>query len=85
MIRQIIKEYLEENGFKGLVNPNIPCGCGADDICPCNGDDFCMDLDNCKPARFLCHDPKCGDGEDGDIFYCNRNPETCEYKVGGAV
>ena len=78
MLRQIIKEYLRENGFVGLVNVEMPCGCEKEGLCPCD----CIDIDNCQPARLRCFDPRCGDGGDGDIFYCNRNPETCEYKVG---
>lgn len=31
----IIKDYLSKNHYDGLVNCEIECGCGLEDICPC--------------------------------------------------
>ncbi len=42
---EIVKEYLKKNGYDGLCNPEIPCGCGLDDFQPC-GEDFA----ECEPA-----------------------------------
>jgi len=41
--KEIIKKWLKDNGFDGLYNPDIPCGCKADDLIP--GE---CDITNCK-------------------------------------
>ena len=46
-VREIIKKYLEENGFDGLYNPG-ECACKKDDLMPCS----CDDMENCKPGYF---------------------------------
>jgi hypothetical protein len=33
--REIIKKYLEENGYDGLYNLEGECGCIKDDLFPC--------------------------------------------------
>ena len=30
-----VAEYLEANGYDGLFNPEIECGCELADLCPC--------------------------------------------------
>jgi hypothetical protein len=35
-VLEIIKLYLESNGFDGLTNDE--CGCGLDDLVPCESD-----------------------------------------------
>ena len=32
---QIVEEYLKSNGFDGLCNCDVPCGCLLDNLCPC--------------------------------------------------
>lgn len=44
-VGDIILDYLIENDFDGLVNSDNECGCGIDDLVPC--DSNCM---GCKPA-----------------------------------
>ncbi len=34
----IIAKYLNENGCDGLYNFDIECGCGLDDLMPCDGE-----------------------------------------------
>jgi hypothetical protein len=46
-IKEIIKKYLEENGYDGLYNDE--CGCSKDDLFPC---DFSPDF--CEPG-YKCH------------------------------
>lgn len=37
-LRDIVKEYLEKNGFDGLVSINASCACLVDDLIPCDGE-----------------------------------------------
>lgn len=45
---EIIADYLKKNGFDGLWCPDIPCGCGLDDLAPCRGDG--CSIHDCEPA-----------------------------------
>jgi len=53
-IRDILISHLKQNGFDGLVNPDVPCGCSLEDFMPC---DCC--LDDCEPG-YLHHDHRPG-------------------------
>jgi len=44
-IGEIIKKYLQEHGYDGLVCSEGECACEIDDLFPCQ----CMD-ESCKPA-----------------------------------
>ena len=35
-IKEIVKKYLEENGYDGLASPDLECGCPIDDLMPCD-------------------------------------------------
>jgi hypothetical protein len=37
-IHEIVREYLEREGYDGLANPDLECGCFLDDLFPCGGD-----------------------------------------------
>ena len=56
-VREIIKKYLEDNGFDGLCNINVECGCRLDDLCPCQENCFL-----CEPG----YDQ--GPSKGGDFF-----------------
>jgi len=43
-VKQIIKNYLKENGFDGLCCNS--CGCGLNNLFDCPSDGY----ENCKPA-----------------------------------
>ncbi len=45
-VQEIIENYLKENGFKGLVDGFLDCGCNLVDLFPCG--DGCALL--CEPA-----------------------------------
>jgi hypothetical protein len=45
-VREFLAKKLKEEGFDGLVNPDVECGCSIDDIAPCG----CVNLDECIPA-----------------------------------
>ncbi len=52
-VKEIIKQYLETNGFDGLCNDD--CGCSKDDLFPCGNIQ-----EDCNPA-FKCNcDHSCG-------------------------
>ena len=43
-IKEIIEKYLKENGYDGLCNPDISCGCGLKEgLFPCEGDYSVLD------------------------------------------
>lgn len=42
---EIIKQYLIDNDFDGLVNEPIECGCELSDLQPCG-----FDFSQCKPG-----------------------------------
>ena len=48
-MRAYIIKALKEKGYTGLYNGEVcneGCGCGIDDLAPCE----CLNLDECKPA-----------------------------------
>lgn len=45
-VKDILKKWLTDNGYDGLVNPHGECGCEASDLVPC--DSRC---DTCQPAH----------------------------------
>ena len=48
--REMLMSALISIGADGLCNPCCDCGCPVSDLAPL-GD--CLDLDECKPARFV--------------------------------
>ena len=46
-IREIIVEALKRFGADGVCNPEFSCGCGLDDLSPCESDSILM----CEPAK----------------------------------
>ena len=55
-VRDIVAEYLRENGYDGLCGDE--CGCFMDDIMPCHQDGYWEGVGDCPPGH-LC------EGEDG--------------------
>ena len=55
-VRQIVADYLRENGFDGLYNLVVDCACKLEDLAPCD----CNLLD-CKPGYLQPCPPDCGD------------------------
>ena len=53
-VREIIKQYLDANGFDGLFDDD--CACQKGDLCPC--DSNCMD---CQPGYKTSCPADCGE------------------------
>lgn len=54
-VKDIVKAYLEANGFTGLYNPYDPCGCDIDDLMPCDSAaPACQPGHRCTEATDLC-------------------------------
>lgn len=71
----IAKEWLTENGYDGLCNPELPCGCSIDDLMPCGEPDL-----HCV-AAYRCTNKECFDewaGDDYDEIFCTKNSKTCD-------
>ena len=50
-VKQIVREYLEKNGYDGLYSENGRCGCDFEDFMPCGFQDtFCVAAHKEKPA-----------------------------------
>ena len=44
-VRDIVRNWLERNGFDGLLNRELECGCSLSDLEPCDG----IEMD-CEPG-----------------------------------
>ncbi len=69
-VGEIVVKYLKDNGFDGLMQKEIPCGCELSNLAPCN------DMpDDCEPAyRHECTGGKCGETCEGgpDSEFCMK-------------
>lgn len=61
----IVTHYLKENGYDGLCAPDLECGCGLDDLAPCEYGP----CPGCIPARAQIVTEPEGDWRVGDIVY----------------
>ncbi len=53
-VKEIIENYLKENGYSGLCYPEEDCGCQLEDLYPCSSD---CPLD-CQPGYKVQVDPE---------------------------
>lgn len=60
--REMLVSALLSIGADGLVNPDGECGCPLVELDPFDG---CLDLDGCRPARFV---PPDSPGADLDLL-----------------
>ncbi len=59
-LHDIVKEWLEKNGYEGLYSVDADCGCKLDDLMPCGEPGM-----NCRAGHVVPCDPEtCG--ADGD-------------------
>ncbi len=77
-IKDILIEFMKVNGFTSIVNPDIECGCGIDDLCPCD----CIDIEDCqfgytKKCDLIKCDQEC-DNKDFDNDICFTLEKPCQ-------
>jgi len=69
---EIVLKYLNDNGYDGLCSEC--CGCGKDDLSPCN----CDDVLACSPAyKRIATQQDINNGIEcdvGDIIYAEEKP-----------
>jgi len=59
-VKEIVKAYLEKNGYGGLYSPG-ECACKLDDLMPC----ACEGIELCEPGYFR---PPGPDDEEADFY-----------------
>lgn len=67
----IVSKYLEDNGFDGLSNASLQCGCDSSDLFPCGS----PHEDQCLPSYKVDCDKRCG--EHGDCCYSLQKTTEC--------
>lgn len=67
-VKGIVKEYLKNNKYDGLYNPDSDCACGIDDLYPCGGEW----IDKCEPGYQVPCD--CGDHD----YHIQGNKEASD-------
>jgi len=72
-VKDIVKKYLEENGFDGLFTDD--CGCAKGNLAP-----FCDTMMNCQPGYAIdCPGTdSCGDGYGCDWLFTHIGPQPPE-------
>ena len=73
----IVVDHLRDNGFDGLCNPDLECGCGLDDFTPCDEPSF-----DCKPA-YKGRTPRDLVDVYGDIDFYFKNKADAESSLKG--
>ncbi len=56
-VREIVNNWLRDNGFDGLCNENCSdgCGCSIHNLMPCSSDGTCISNESpadCKPGHY---------------------------------
>lgn len=69
-VREIVAQWLRANHYDGLCNANGECGCGLDELMPCQ----CINERNCVCA----YEIPVPDGSEYDRMYSTSNAEQDE-------
>lgn len=54
-LKELTEQWLKTNGYEGLVNGSIECGCKLDDLMPCHEPGV-----DCEPGHVEECDGSCG-------------------------
>lgn len=68
----MVAQWLRANHYDGLCNPEAECGCGLDDLMPCQ----CVNECACVCAYRIAAPDGCD--EYGDEWYCTSNSDQNE-------
>lgn len=69
-VKEMVAQWLRANHYDGLCNPDGECGCGLDDLMPCQ----CVNERDCVCA----YEIPVPDGSEYDRFYCTSNSDQNE-------
>lgn len=75
-VREIVKKWLQENGYEGLCSGWISCGCAIDDLMPCDE----LDPTHCEPGyKVPCPGPEdCENGGGCPWHISTKKPDKKE-------
>jgi len=82
-VTDIVIEYINKNGFDGLYNPDLECGCGLDDFFHCG--DLKMECttvyrhESAETCPLDCN-MDCFNNKEFDIYNCDKKPINKEAK-----
>lgn len=70
-VKAIVRQYLSDHGFEGLVADMGECSCELDDLMPCE----CTGVDRCEPGyKIPCPGDECEYGGDCDWHISINKP-----------
>ena len=75
-IKEIVEQYLKDNGYDGLWNPDVNCGCAVDDLFPCSGDNG--GIIDCEPGYRVPCDGNCDWGGECEFHIVPKRPKGGE-------
>lgn len=76
-LSQIVEDWLKSNGYDGLFNADVHCGCKLDDLMPCG-----EPTSDCQ-AGYLVNNPGCSEGCNWHIQ--KDNPRVLPDGIGNTV
>ena len=62
-VLEIVKQFLELNGFEGLFNSDVECACKLDEFISCDGE---FGICECEAGYIV----PCEEGEESGFNYC---------------
>lgn len=69
-VREMTAQWLRSNNYDGLCNPDGECGCGLDDLMPCQ----CVNERDCVCA----YETTVPDGYEYERMFCTSNSDQNE-------